>query len=1216
MASHTAMPPSFGPALQLTGRSKRDTQAIVDDLAPDALVVVVPVDGSTAAPWLTNPRHLRDTLRHDSLARGLRQARVFTGPGPHGVALDVAGGLIQLRHRLRNSPVAPTTRRDLLERLDDLLEAHLAGLDHRRWRSWGPRLESLALGLPPKVPVAFQRWTGAELVAVDAHRAPTRLVVPGLGLPPQRIVGALQASRPAGASTLLNRRLLTAPIGAAVGPLLDTLPELSAHIVAHSTGALVTEMAWHQVFSRGSGSASEHSYVAVHAPLGGGLHTGAGGAATALTTWLRALMGVADVGIAEALARLDGSAVGTDNGLVSSVLGAMCGAVLVALMRAVDAPELLPGIASVGLDQRPWRGDPTRDDGTRLSWRTLLADNEVHRRNSALLRSRHRWMGHGVSQPAADGVSRTVDDGMVSVHAMQSGFPEGSRLSTEAPHRTHFDVFDDPSVVDAILEFPEPDSTAGTDPSVLCPAVIRELARRRGWALPDPGGLDALAARLGLDAPVADRPGHFLLGPSNAPLDTEEGGLQSVLEQRRALPPPAPFADALAPEPPPFTQGLLSYRQLHGLLYNPRWQPQEVEPAWCGITGAGSRRLIVPADATSSLWGLQEKVGVVVTAAHRRQLRHGRIAHFRSPAKDPLVEVVLVPLEPALDFLLDAWRGRVREAVTALLLDDPTHTRSESRPTTDAITVFLPNPLPQAPVRALAVAAIEGAIRGRQDAWRQLSVESATPAQRAHALLPFRLRLATTWKDDFLQLADALARSPELSAATDLPRIVPRRLAGRSLAGHGHAGARPIRLLGGRSSLQLTVARIADQTWRYTAMTPRGLLRLEHTVTPEMVDFMVSEARSSRHGPALSWLAILPPEVRRALRTTLHVEFVLDEHTERVPWEALCVDGAPLCIRGSVSRRARSWRDPAPRQEDAVLIVANPTGDLAGASVEGDMVAELFGGLLATPAELDRQPPGTAHPRPDVLEHRILTGAHRVVHIASHGRAGAVVLGRTAGGHEVVLTADDVRRAGHVPELVVLNCCSVEGDDFDRSNLARAFRDRGCRVVVGTGWAIDDRAGQAFAHALYDGLLSGETIAEAAFQARLAVRSEHPDLPDAHWTAYRIWGDPEWQLTVGSVGEPRLRRRDIDRIVTEAQAIDACITLLGMARVRGKRLVGPPVIPLLIDTLVPALLARLARVDLPVGGARRVCDGLPSAELALHLGRLLDELGHPSLDLG
>ena len=1183
MARHTAL----GPAHPLSGRTERDVQAVVDDLAPDALVAVADESG---AMWLSNPRLLLWSLAQEGGGRRLRNARVFRGADQHGIVVDVAGRLSELRARVQATALPDARRGELLARLDGLLHLHHGGLDHRDWRAWGPRLESRALGLPDNAAAELAVWTGGGWMPLPVEGALPEgglaVCVPGLGPPPSRAFRAFAAAWSDGPCLLFKRRLLTATaaeLADALGRLVPPNLLARAHVVAHSTGGLLTEMTWHRLFSTPDMPVPVGSYVAVHAPLGGSpmLHPVQRG----LTRWLEALHGAAELG-----AVLDGvGRVGARVGLVDGVADALLSTVLLALLRSVDRGDDLTGLAHIGLDAAP-AGWP--------SWRRLLSDNEQVRAGSPLLRERHRWMGHSAEGSLLPG---HADDRLVLLHAMRNGFPEGSRLVAQAGTRTHFDVLDSPAVVRSLVATTAPRPTPVALPGRLCPELVQELARRRGLDDAPPA---ELARQLGLEAPVADREGGFHLGRPEPGLSGEDGLLGDVFAKRVQLPPPAPFDDGLSPELPSPDAGLLHYAQLHRMRYNPRWQPQEVEPAWCGIGGARSRRLIVPADATSPLWGLQERLGLSVTAADRHRLRQGRIC--RLPPSDGGVEVVLVPTDPARDFLLDAWRGRVREAVTALLLGDPALRRDLGRPSEDAISVFLPNPMPQAPVRALAVAAVEGAILGRQDAWRELSAGAETPADRAVALLPFRLRLAVTWKDDYLELADALARAPELSAMVGLPRILPRSLAGQVLAGAGHAGGRPIPLVARQSSLKLTVARIETTLWRFTAMTGRGLLRLEHRVTPEMVDFMASEARASRRGPALTWLAILPPEVRRLLRSALNVEFVLDEHTERVPWEALCVDGAPLCIRGSVSRRARSWRDPAPRQEDAVLVVANPTGDLAGASGEGVVVAGLFDGLLAQPAELDQQPPGVPHPRPDVLKHRILTGAHRVVHIASHGRSGAVVLGSTPGGVEVLLAADDVRRAGHVPELVVLNCCSVEGDDFERSNLARAFRDRGCRVVVGTGWGIDDRAGQAFAHALYDGLLSGETIAEAAFQARLAVRSEHGDLSDAHWTAYRIWGDPEWQLTVGSVGEPRLRRRDIDRIVTEDQAIDACITLMGMLRSRGEAKAGASVRQIVQNTLLPALLDRMTRVSLPVAAnGHRVCEGLASAELSRRLRALL-----------
>jgi len=677
------------------------------------------------------------------------------------------------------------------------------------------------------------------------------------------------------------------------------------------------------------------------------------------------------------------------------------------------------------------------------------------------------------------------------------------------------------------------------------------------------------------------------------------------------LPPLAPFDDSLGRDAARTLHPLSGYDAVHRALHNAKWLPQEVQPVWCGIAGSKSRRLIVPTGPDTPLAGLQELCGVVVQPKHRAMLRSGQLAVLNLGLPDHPVagagcEVILVPIAPAHLFEPAAWSGHVQSAIRTLLTSKQQANTGCS--SAEAIAIFLPDPGPHATVAQLAVAAIDGAIEGRAAAWRAQSLGKEKPGDwKDLGLRPFRLRIAVTWRDDFLELSSTLARFNQLTSLSAPPSVCIVENGGRKSAGDGYAGQRPVQLSQTGRRLAITVVQTDNpRVWRYTAMTARGLLREHHEVHPVLVDELIKEAKSSTIGAYRRALTIFPQRLRPLLHTHRHVELILDQRTERVPWEALCVDGQPLCARGSVIRRTGRWRDPSPRQGTTALIVGNPTGDLERASEEAVVVRDMLrndhrlkyselapmGRIWRDGAVRTEDAPGSpdAQVSPPELRREILSSRHRIVHIASHGDKGAVKLGTDQFGNTVWLTADDVWRSEHVPELVVLNCCSIETDDMDQTDLARAFRDRGARVVVATGWSIRDSSAKLFAEKLYANLQAGDLLAEATLRARQALREEalrNPDeVKESDWTAYRVWGDGNWQLAVGSVGEPRLTQVAIERMDTPEQVEEALLTLQGQARCRARVVRGE-------ETSGGACLPKLLADDL----ARLFCDLLRKAEL-------------------
>ncbi|HYN79689.1 MAG TPA: CHAT domain-containing protein, partial [Lamprocystis sp. (in: g-proteobacteria)] len=80
------------------------------------------------------------------------------------------------------------------------------------------------------------------------------------------------------------------------------------------------------------------------------------------------------------------------------------------------------------------------------------------------------------------------------------------------------------------------------------------------------------------------------------------------------------------------------------------------------------------------------------------------------------------------------------------------------------------------------------------------------------------------------------------------------------------------------------------------------------------------------------------------------------------------------------------------------------------------------------------------------------------------------------------------------------------------ANLAVQFIRMGVKAVIAAGWAVDDRAGLAFAEHFYVGMLTGQPFGEAVRAAREQVWQRFADVNT--WGAYQCYGDPAYALRI------------------------------------------------------------------------------------------------------
>ncbi|HEX9936904.1 MAG TPA: CHAT domain-containing protein [Longimicrobium sp.] len=266
-----------------------------------------------------------------------------------------------------------------------------------------------------------------------------------------------------------------------------------------------------------------------------------------------------------------------------------------------------------------------------------------------------------------------------------------------------------------------------------------------------------------------------------------------------------------------------------------------------------------------------------------------------------------------------------------------------------------------------------------------------------------------------------------------------------------------------------------------------------------------------------AWLfeTLVPPALREVLWRLRHrirtIQVCSDEPW--IPWELCRLTGEEegevreddfLCARFQVTR----WMAGVPLRPRLTLrnlaLVAPRDSDLSAVAAE----RAYFAGLGARGAAVT-EVPATA------LEvHQALAGGtYDGVHFSGHGTFRDANPDRSA----LLLERGDrftpeaisgrLRNLGRSAPLVFLNACQVgRGAQslVDVGGFARRFVGAGAAAFVGAYWSVYDDSASAFATALYDRLLAGETFGAAALHARQAVRDDG----DPTWLAYTVYADP------------------------------------------------------------------------------------------------------------
>jgi CHAT domain-containing protein len=273
----------------------------------------------------------------------------------------------------------------------------------------------------------------------------------------------------------------------------------------------------------------------------------------------------------------------------------------------------------------------------------------------------------------------------------------------------------------------------------------------------------------------------------------------------------------------------------------------------------------------------------------------------------------------------------------------------------------------------------------------------------------------------------------------------------------------------------------------------------------------------------LIWGHLLTKPVKEKLRATLIPNLILslDEELISIPWELLYTGEEFLSLKFNLGRLVRTGEQAQPAQYRSfssilsMLVLANPTGDLKSAYLEGLNIKNQFDRKRRN-MRIDFK--STAI---DKLYVKKNLPDYDIVHFAGHAEysAGAPndsgwILNDAKFGAEDILS---LGASASMPSLVFSNAChSAAGlvdTDYQEKNysLAQAFLFSGVRHYLGAIRKIEDPAGFLFAKEFYSHLLAGSSLGESVRLARLKLIKER-GAASIHWASYLLYGDPNFVL--------------------------------------------------------------------------------------------------------
>lgn len=276
----------------------------------------------------------------------------------------------------------------------------------------------------------------------------------------------------------------------------------------------------------------------------------------------------------------------------------------------------------------------------------------------------------------------------------------------------------------------------------------------------------------------------------------------------------------------------------------------------------------------------------------------------------------------------------------------------------------------------------------------------------------------------------------------------------------------------------------------------------------------------------LLWDHLLTRAVKFRLKTAQSRDLIIsiDEELVGIPWEILCDGEDFLCLKFNLGRLVKTKGELNPPQYRSLsskvrmLILANPTGDLRSAYLEGLNIKNKFDSRrVQLSIDFKSSTVDTMYVKKNLRDYDVVHFAGHCEYDLRHPEASGWVLsdGKFTG-RDIMAQGDNMT----LPTLIFSNAChsaEIGADliDFDTQQkaytLASAFLFSGVRHYIGAIRRIEDPVSFIFAKEFYNSLLKGNSMGECVRSGRLKLIQDC-GIESLAWSSYVLYGDPNFIL--------------------------------------------------------------------------------------------------------
>lgn len=325
-----------------------------------------------------------------------------------------------------------------------------------------------------------------------------------------------------------------------------------------------------------------------------------------------------------------------------------------------------------------------------------------------------------------------------------------------------------------------------------------------------------------------------------------------------------------------------------------------------------------------------------------------------------------------------------------------------------------------------------------------------------------------------------------------------------------------------------------------SSLTEAKVVELSDDARRRIREIILADQQSSAAtGPRNEVFQLLVPNwLKPQIGTFRRVYLKVDEAFAYLPWELIFIDDkrrsydpSPVAtvIRRALNTHLRTGQTSDNELPFACLIIGDPAvkglPELRGSSDEARLVAKCLTDIGISSEAMTislREGPiqiiNKLYTRPNFLIH--VTGGAKFVRRNSEGLLMGVQLD-----DDFCLTPAEIGQIEIPPEMMFINFGrrSIEEPSGETNSLgqlaasfSRELMSYGVKVVIISGWAVDNEASQTFVFEIYYSLFSGESLGQAVGKAQRMTYQKHKRANT--WGAFHCYGHPDYVLPLEKWG--------------------------------------------------------------------------------------------------